>query len=98
MEGARVIFGIFTALQGDGNTGSGVQATENGAIKLVGGTLVTITGALGDLQLADGAAISYGTGAGEFEEAAGYAGIFTRAQENAGSAASPRADSSIIRT
>ena len=86
------------AVQGINGSGVGIFCAQNTTVIVEGGTLTTITGPIGDIQLDYGGAISYGTGAGEFEEAAGFDGIFTRVQENAGSAASPRADSSIIRT
>ena len=85
-------------VQGTGNSGVGLRARRGARIRVPGGTDTTITGTGGDLAVETGAAVSYGTGVGEFEEAAGFAGNFTRVQENAGSAASPRGDTSVITT
>jgi len=57
-------------------------------------TNVTITGADGDLKVEQGAAISYGSGVGQFREVAGWDGNFTRVLE--GTATHPTGDSSRI--
>lgn len=79
--------GGSVAVQGSGNSGVGLKAQAGGIIQINGGDLATITGAGGDLQVDAGAAISYGTGVGQFEEAIGYNGNFTRVLE--GTAVAP---------
>jgi hypothetical protein len=74
----------------------GITARLGALVQIAGGDLVTITGGGGDLKVGDAAAISYGTGVGDFEEVAGYAGNFTRRLE--GTAAAPTGDASVITT
>lgn len=84
------------SINGDGNTDVGLRCVRGGRAIIQGGALTTITGAGGDLQVDNGAAISYGTGVGQFEEAAGFNGIFHRMLS--GTAAAPTGDTSIITT
>ena len=86
-----------TVVQGSGTTGAGIHVEgKNGIVKINGGDDTLITGTGGDLQVATGAVISYGTGVGEFEEVAGFNGNFTRVLE--GAAAAPTGDASVIFT
>lgn len=86
--------GSVNGVNGGGDVG--IHCVSGALVQIPGGDLCTITGGAGDLKVGQGAAISYGTGAGEFEEAAGYNGNFTRMLE--GTASAPVADSSVITT
>jgi hypothetical protein len=87
-----------STLNGSGNgTGvasPGVRARHGSIARVPKGTACTITGTLGDLRVEQGAAISYGSGVGQFEEVAGWDGNFTRVLE--GTATHPTGDSSRI--
>ncbi len=66
------------ALGGRGSAGVGLKCAHGGRARVQGSTLTTITGTGGDTRLTTGAAVAYGTGAGQLEEAAGFAGTFVR--------------------
>lgn len=66
------------AIMGDGNTTVGIHCVDGGQAIVRGGKNTQITGAAGDLKVGTGAAVSYGTGAGQFEEAAGFNGNLHR--------------------
>ena len=85
-----------TTINGKDNSHAGINLKWNSTARINGGQYTTITGAVGDLQVQGGAAISYGTGPGQFEEAAGYNGNFTRMLD--GTAAAPIGDASRVST
>ena len=93
-------FGVWSStnvsINGKDNQLAGIRSRWNSTARVNGGQYTTITGAVGDLQVEAGAAISYGTGAGQFEEAAGYNGNFTRMLD--GTAAAPISDASRVTT
>lgn len=82
-------------LQGDGSSSVGIWARRGGRVRVNStASKTTITGAGGDLRVGNGVAISYGTGVGEFNEALGWNGNFTRVLE--GTATAPLGDTSQI--
>ncbi len=75
-QGGRLSVGDAATLQGSGNTNFGARAKEGGVIRVPGGSRTTITGSLGDNKVgrSPGIITSWGTGVGDFEEAAGHDG------------------------
>jgi hypothetical protein len=96
VQGPGSLLVTFGAVVGDNPGYAGIECSFGGQAVIQGGTLSTITGSVGDLKVGNGAAISYGTGAGEFEEVAGWNGNFTRMLE--GTATAPTGDTSRITT
>jgi hypothetical protein len=94
--GSMLLMATGVSLNGRGNANSGLRCYFNGVARINGGVLSTLTGTSGSLRLSTGAIVAYGTGAGQFEEAAGFNGNFTRMLE--GSAAAPTGDVSAIVT
>jgi len=94
-NGTSFMMDSNTALTGSGNA-VGVTCKQGGYCRINGGALTTIAGSSGDLRLTTGATIKLGTAAGQFQEAAGWNGNFTRALE--GTATAPTGDGSIITT
>ena len=74
----------------------GIRCSNGGVAHVLGGTETEITGTSGDLSVGTGAAVSYGTAAGEFEEVAGWNGNFTRMLE--GTPTAPTGTTSRITT
>lgn len=89
---------VNIGLSGSGTPGAGIHAIHNSFVRVNGGAFTNLVGNGGALQVGTGAIIAYGTGVGQFEEAAGYDGIFTRVLESGGTAITPRGAASIITT
>lgn len=85
-----------STLIGSGNTGVGLICRWGAFADVNGGADTTISGATGALKVDIGSAINYGTAAGEFQEAAGWNGNFSRRLE--GTATAPTAFTSTITT
>lgn len=66
------------ALNGAGNAEVGLHCTWGAIARINGGALSTITGTGGSLKVATGSAVAYGTGANQFEQAAGWNGNLIR--------------------
>jgi hypothetical protein len=76
--GPSIFYENNVSIQGSGNGRVGIRCIYGGQARISGGVYTGITGGLGDLQVGVGAAINYGTGVGQFEEAAGWNGHFQR--------------------
>ncbi|MDX1421520.1 MAG: hypothetical protein R3322_00180 [Kiloniellales bacterium] len=88
--------GGIPAVTGKDNEDVGLACRFGGLARVNGGQRCTITGLSGDLEVSGGGAVSYGTGAGEFEEVAGYNGNLTRGLD--GTSTAPIGDFSMITT
>lgn len=82
-------------VQGSGNLDVGILARRGGRVTLQNtASKTSITGTAGDLKVGNGAAVAYGTGAGQFRQVAGWNGNLTRVLE--GTATAPTGDTSQI--
>jgi hypothetical protein len=98
-----IAVGYFSVLRGEtgapvigdsGGGGTGLQALDGGRV-IIDPAVYGVHGNAGfDMKLGTGAAIVLGTAGGNFMEAAGYNGNFTRMLE--GTAAAPASDTSAI--
>lgn len=95
-NGTAFMMDSNVSLTGDGNALAGIHCKQGAYVRVNGGALTSVTGTSGALQLTSGAVIGYGTGVGDFQEAAGWNGNFTRILE--GTATKPTGDGSIITT
>jgi len=82
-------------LGGDSAATTGISATKGGRVQVLGGGQTTVTGAGGDLDVG-GVIVAYGTGVGQFEEAAGYNGNLHNTYVDAGGV--PHGDFARIHT
>ena len=82
-------------IQGSDNSLVGIWAYRGARVRVNStASKTSITGTGGDLKVGQGAASSYGTGVGQFSEALGWNGNFTRILE--GTATAPGGDTSQI--
>jgi hypothetical protein len=67
---------------GSGISGIGVRTMFGGQALVAGGVRTTIAGTGGDAKPGQSTAVSWGTGAGEFEEGGGIAGVYVGADSS----------------
>lgn len=75
-QNSQLVLDNGAKVLGKGNANYGLRAKMGGVIRVPGGSLTTITGALGDMKVGRcaGQTATYGTGPGQFQEAAGING------------------------